>query len=317
MSSVRRSTAGLSTRCRAAVALGGAVAVALGASLDAEARTRCSSTGAPSNLLTVTADESATTISRAGEEIVMQDLVEGPSRCRGAVPTVLNTDTIRVLVGTGAVAVRLEGGPLAPGATPEGEGAPEIELELRGGSFSSIIGTPLADEFHWGPGRAHPGLNLNPGDAADQDVDVSTIGRFSFLVAYGGAGSDMIVPGPNPVADHEVVNAYGGRGDDLLAAPQNTNGVLIGGSGKDIISGGRLGDFMLFGGAGADRIVGKGGSDRIVGGGGRDLLLAGRGRDVINVRDSSRDRTRCGLGRDRVKADRGDRLHGCEVVKTG
>jgi hypothetical protein len=83
-----------------------------------------------------------------------------------------------------------------------------------------------------GPGRAHPGLNLNPSGAADQDVDVRTVGRFSFLVAYGGAGNDMIVPGPNPVADHEVVNAYGGGGDDLLAAPQNTNGVLIGGSGR-------------------------------------------------------------------------------------
>jgi Ca2+-binding RTX toxin-like protein len=296
------------------VALAGVLSVAVSVAPTAQARTTCSYAGAPTNLLTVMTNKSATTISRSGEEIVVQDRLEGPTGCRGAVPTVLNTDTIRVFVGMGAVAVRLEGGPLAPGATAEAEGAPEIELELRGGSFSSIIGTPQADEFHWGPGRAHPGLNLNPGDAADQDVDVSTVGRFSVLVAYGDAGNDRIVPGLGAVADNEVVNAYGGQGDDLLTAPQNTFGVLIGGRGKDTISGSRLGDFMLFGGVGADRIVGKEGSDRIVGGHGRDLLLAGRGRDLIKAADSSRDRVRCGIGRDRVRADRGDRLRGCERV---
>jgi Ca2+-binding RTX toxin-like protein len=323
---------------RAPLLTGVAVAglLLLGASFapDAEARMRCSYSGPPQNLLTVTADRDAfAEIIRSGEEIVVRDFRRPPSRCRGGVPTVLNTDTIRAGANVAGV-VRLEGGPFAPGTTPEAEGAPEIEIEFRGGTFSGITGTPQADDFHWGPGGASVGLNLNPGSAGDEDVDVTggPGGRFPALVHHGGAGNDRIIPGPNAVAVKGPINAYGGRGDDLLIAPQNTSGSLIGGRGNDIISGGRvgffiggrgndvitggrLGDIILSGGAGADRIAGERGSDRIEGGRGRDLLLGGRGRDVILARDSRRDRASCGSGRDRVKADRRDRLRGCEVIR--
>jgi hypothetical protein len=203
-------------------------------SSDSEARTRCSYSGPPENLLTVrTTGDAVGELGRLGEQIVVWE--RRPRPCSGGVPTVFNTNTIRVLIRglLAGVALRLDGGPFAPGAMPEAEGAPEIEIEVRGGDFSRVIGTPQADEFHWGPGRGHPGLNLNPGGAADQDVDVSTVGRFSRLVAYGGAGDDMIVPGPSAVADREAANAYGDPGDDLLTAPQRTNGVLIGGSDQD------------------------------------------------------------------------------------
>jgi Ca2+-binding RTX toxin-like protein len=311
---------GLAGRCMNAAKVGVVVLaglVFLSAAPSAQARLSCSFSGPPQNLLAVTASgiDTDAVIQRSGDRIVARQS-HGPNEtCSGGDPTIFNTDTIVVRVpGTAEVAVRLDGGPFAPGATPEADGAPEIEFELRGGGFHRVIGTPGADEFHWGPGRTHPGLNLNPGDAADQDVDVTTVGTFSVLVADGAAGNDMIGPGPSPVADIEAVNAYGGRGDDVLTAPQNTYGVLIGGSGNDIIRGSRLGDFILFGGAGRDRIAGKDGDDRIVGGRGRDLVSGGRGPDLIKVRDSSRDIVRCGSSRDRVTADARDRLRGCEVI---
>jgi hypothetical protein len=49
---------------------------------------------------------------------------------------VLNTDTIRVLAD--AVAVRLGGGSFAPGMMPEAEGAPEIEIEVRGETSAGL-----------------------------------------------------------------------------------------------------------------------------------------------------------------------------------
>jgi Ca2+-binding RTX toxin-like protein len=323
---------------RARLFTGAAVAslllLALSFAPDAGARMRCSYSGPPQDVLTVTADREALgEIIRTGEEIVVREFRRPPSRCRGGVPTVLNTDTIRVGANVEGM-VRLEGGPFAPGTTPEAEGAPEIEIEFRGGTFSGITGTPQADEFHWGPGGTSVGLNLNPGGAGDQDVDVTggPGGGFPALVPRGGAGNDRIIPGPNAVAVKVPINAYGGRGDDLLITPQNTSGNLIGGRGNDVIrggraglfiggrgndviTGGRLGDIILSGGAGADRIAGERGSDRIEGGRGRDLLLGGRGRDVILARDSSRDMVRCGAGRDRVRADRKDRLRGCEVIR--
>ena len=49
---------------------------------------------------------------------------------------------------------------------------------------------------------------------------------------------------------------------------------------------------------------------------GVDKLVGGAGNDVINSRDGKQERVRCGKGkRDRVKADRTDKLVGCEKVK--
>jgi hypothetical protein len=88
----------------------------------AAARTRCSYSGAPRHLLTVTADMGALgVITRSGRRIVVREWDERARPCRGGVPTVLNTDTIRVFLRTDDddVDVLLRGGPFAPGATPE------------------------------------------------------------------------------------------------------------------------------------------------------------------------------------------------------
>jgi Tol biopolymer transport system component len=64
----------------------------------------------------------------------------------------------------------------------------------------------------------------------------------------------------------------------------------------------------LAGTSGRDKICGLGGADVIAGGGGRDTILAGSGNDRIYARDGRRDVIDCDTGRDRVVADRVDRV---------
>jgi Ca2+-binding RTX toxin-like protein len=234
---------------------------------------------------------------------------------------VLNTDTIRILARGlfDFVDVFLAGGPFAPGATPEGEGASELEVdwEYAGNEpFAGLVGTSAAEEFHWTRERDRSGVNLNPGSAGDEDLDVSVPGTGLFggvLVVDGAAGDDRIIPAPGARLP-DFVWAFGGAGDDVLIAPRRGEGTLLGARGNDVITGGR-GDDVLDGGPGRDRVVGAGGTDLIREGPGRDLILAGPGRDRINSRDSHRDMVRCGAALDRVKADRRDQLRGCEVVR--
>jgi Ca2+-binding RTX toxin-like protein len=264
-------------------------------------------------------------ISRRGQEILVSEFQFsefrskplGPKACSGGVPTVVNTDTIDVLVrGDSDVTtpeLLLNGGPFAPGVTPEPEGAPEIEIQFRGEFVPAIVtGTPRADEFQWGPGGANAGLNLNPRSNDDHDVDFTVRGKGSDVGADGAGGNDRVIPAPG-VATSGDVFADGGNGNDRLIAPRKAASVMNGGAGNDVLTGGELHD-LLSGNGGNDRVAGNSGRDEIDGGRGRDLLLGGRGHDAIVSRDGRRDRVRCGPGRDRVRADRRDRLHGCERV---
>jgi Ca2+-binding RTX toxin-like protein len=283
---------------------------------NAQARTSCSYAGPPENVLSVrVTGDGLAVIERSGDEILVGE--RRPRRCTGGVPSVLNTDVIRVRMrGLFAFAdLSLGGGPFAPGATPEPEGASEIEVEFGGAEpFSSVVGTSGPDEFHWGREGSLLGLNLNPGTANDQDVDVTmAVGGFfgGVLIADGADGNDRIVPAPNARLPGEA-DSEGGRGNDLLIAPRS-GGELDGEEGNDVLLGGSFFD-ALDGGAGSDRLRGRGRADVIRGGLGRDLLSGGRGGDFLRDRDGRRDVLRCGPGQDRVKADRRDRLRGCERV---
>ena len=111
-------------------------------------------------------------------------------------------------------------------------------------------------------------------------------------VIAGGGGDDMII---------------GRGGADRLAGEQGDD-TLVGSSGADRLTGGD-GEDALFGDAGTDRLVGGRGEDRIRGAGSNDTILA---------QDGSRDRIRCGPGRDRVVADRLDVIAGdCERRSRG
>jgi hypothetical protein len=83
------------------------------------------------------------------------------------------------------------------------------------------------------------------------------------------------------------------------------------------------GDDQIVDGAGGGCLLGEEGDDTILGGPKGDLIVGGPGEDSLNartgadrlfVRDHERDEVDCGPGRDRVVADRIDRLHDCEVV---
>jgi Ca2+-binding RTX toxin-like protein len=69
---------------------------------------------------------------------------------------------------------------------------------------------------------------------------------------------------------------------------------------------------------GEDVIFGLDGGDTLVGGRGKDEVFGGNGNDEIKAVDRSEDLIFCGLGRDRVRANRGDDLFNCErVVRDG
>jgi len=134
----------------------------------------------------------------------------------------------------------------------------------------------------------------------------------------GGAGDDRLNGGD----DNDKV--IGGSGRDTLDGEDGRDD-LFGGSGNDRLDG-RYGRDMLAGGAGndrlyggpdADKLFGEGGTDRIVGGSGRNTIDSGSGNDSIDARNGERDRVICGTGRDTVRADRNDRLNGCERVTYG
>jgi hypothetical protein len=299
--------------------LGSAAAMALAASAPgtAQAPTRCAYSGPPSNVLTITArGDFEGVLTRSGTRLVVGDYGQPPQQCSGEVATVTNTDTIELNFAgpqLSYVEVLLENGPLAPGATLEREGAPEIELRVSGPAAAvDIVGTARRDTFRWdalGPGM---GLNVNPGLAADDDVDVTveTGTHATALYVRGAGGDDTIVGGTIPARGR--VHAEGGPGNDALIAPRGGIGAsLSGGPGNDLITGARFDDVLL-GGPGRDRIRGGGGADIITGGTGADRIWGGAGRDLLEIRDVARDIVDCGTGRDSVNTDRHDRLVGCE-----
>jgi Ca2+-binding RTX toxin-like protein len=102
---------------------------------------------------------------------------------------------------------------------------------------------------------------------------------------------------------------------------------------------GRAGDDVLISGAGNDDVNGGTGDDVITTGAGDDVINdttgaitrsvtasaaaarfsnvidAGAGKDRINSFNRKRDKVKCGKGKDRVTADKFDKLIGCEKVK--
>jgi Ca2+-binding RTX toxin-like protein len=90
---------------------------------------------------------------------------------------------------------------------------------------------------------------------------------------------------------------------------------ISGGRGKDRLSG-LGGADCISGGAGNDTLSGGNGNDTISAGPGKNKVSGGAGNDKINVRNHKRDVVNCGKGKkDRVVADKVDKLRGCEHVK--
>jgi hypothetical protein len=237
-------------------------------------------------------------IVRSGSQIVPRESRFGePPRCGGAPPegpTVLNTDQVHfTLERFSGIDIELSGGPFAPGATDEGDGSSEIEFQaqVRSGILN-VVGRSERDVITWG---TDGGLNLNPGLNGDVDSDVAISGHFSFMVADGAGGPDLVAPQAGFVAGFPGAFSKGGRGNDILRSATN-GGLLDGGRGKDTLIGGK-------------------GPDYIIGGDGRDRIRAGKKSDLIGAVDGRAETVFCGGGRDKGKADRVDKLRGCEQVR--
>lgn len=172
------------------------------------------------------------------------------------------------------------------------------------------------------PGEADAGNTLTCDVTAANGAGSNTASSAAFAVPAAGA-SHLPPPGGVSSPFASLTESFNGtaRRDTLIGSIRaNTirgrggNDVILGGGGDDRLYGdagndavdGELGDDLVDGGAGADRLTGGDGRDRIVG---------RAGADRIDARDGARDRVDCGKGRDRVVADRSDRLTNCERVR--
>ena len=180
---------------------------------------------------------------------------------------------------------------------------------LSGGSSANVLVS-----VNCTPKPPTPGTGLCGTDRALPAVTLVGTARDDLLV--GTSGADKI---------------KGLGGDDCLAGRADDDR-LVGGPGADSLYGeagtdrmfGDAGSDQIDGGTGNDRIEGGSGQDRIWGGAGRDVLVGGSGKDTIDgdsgddrimAKDGTQDRIRCGTGRDRVIADRVDKVdRDCELV---
>ena len=131
-------------------------------------------------------------------------------------------------------------------------------------------------------------------------------GRCQNIVLGRGKGTDVLTG--SPAGDtirglQDLDFLFGLGGDDCIYGHRH-NDIIDGGDGNDLIDGG----------SGADRMKGGNGNDRIIGRRGRNRYNGEAGDDTIYARNGVAETVDCGPGRDRVKADRRDRLRRCERV---
>ncbi|HWI08014.1 MAG TPA: calcium-binding protein, partial [Solirubrobacteraceae bacterium] len=201
--------------------------------------------------------------------------------------------------------------PTAPAPLAAGPVTPKSEGEsLRAGPCANrSVGTSAADTI----------MGSIAGDEIFGFGGNDTIRGFAGRDCIDGQGGNDTLRG-----DDDNDKVVGGSGADRIDGGEGRD-QLFGGSGNDRLDGGTENDMIaggsgndrLLGGAGNDRLYGEAGTDRIIGGGGRNIIDGGRGNDSIEARNGERDRIACGPGRDRVRADRFDRLNSCEIVSFG
>jgi CSLREA domain-containing protein len=168
-------------------------------------------------------------IVRAGVAIVVS--INGDQVDCGS-PTIGNVDTLQVTgtIETELLQLDLSGGRLEPGATAEGTGTSEIEVQadLGGGSDTLVLGgTSGADTFRLGT----IGANLN----ADDDGDDVTLAGIESITVNGAGGNDKLsaeggLATGSALAIPVLLN--GDAGNDKLTGG-TTNDVMNGGAGKD------------------------------------------------------------------------------------
>jgi Ca2+-binding RTX toxin-like protein len=228
--------------------------------------------------------------------------------------TVTNTDTIVVNVTDDSAAgatISLDGGPLAPGKTDEGDGSSEIEVAVHLTNTASqvtIAGSDGNDSIEAGENHTSPQqlVNLNSDTDADVTIDQANLG-LGPLAVTGFAGDDLLslaheTWNQEPARDATVV---GGAGDDTIVCGLGDND-LQGGDGTDTIECSSDQDLVFLanvvatqgacpcgsdslssferaiGGDESDTMFGSDGNDEFHGGGGNDLLVGLEGDDILD-----------------------------------
>lgn len=160
------------------------------------------------------------------------------------------------------------------------------------------------------------------GQTAQQGTAVYVIEVFCRKMGLARVSIDV---GPNQdkvlvkLADPQwqVVGVAGGTASDRITVQGNTNDVLSGDQGSDIVDGGG-GNDDLRGEDGDDTLVGGPGNDKIQAGTGADKVDGGDGDDEILTPDGLADTVSCGSGADKVKGDTVDSIGpDCEAVERG
>ncbi len=232
-------------------------------------------------------------VRRSGERIVIADEFGFEYSCRGGRPTVHNVDSISFesRAAIPGLTVDLRGGPLRPGATDEGDGSSEIEIDVSLGPEEPVV------TITGSSGRDRMTMGRVAGSAAALNLDSSEVSDDPDLFFHGANEQFQIDLGRR--RDH-----FSRAVEDGFDRPYRTLAFVDGGPGQD----------RLVGGPGRDGLVGGNGHDTLLGGSGPDALYG----DEYGPPDSRllriRDRLRCGRGLDSARADRSDRLRGCERV---
>lgn len=221
-------------------------------------------------------------------------------------PTRQWVEVVMTLSPSGAVEVRQDGRLVLTAQKKDAPG--EVEAAHFGGYASAAVSgwTIGNDDLRvQSYGTSLPPIDgAPPAPAPAPSLPATPAKRGAIL---GTAGADRLVGGKLPD------RVLGGQGRDTIFGLQGRD-TLLGGIGRDRLFGGAGAD-RLYGGKGDDLMYGGPGSDLLVGGPGRDALVSGPGADTLDAVDGEEDSVRCGPGRDRVTADRIDRVDiQCESV---
>ena len=174
-----------------------------------------------------------------------------------------------------------------------------FSIPLLGGAAGQITNNSDPDEDpDWG--RTPKALSGRCGNPINGSARGETLN--------GTPGGDKIAG----LGGNDVINGLqgadcldGGAGNDALSGSEGGDS-LLGGIGKDKLSGG----------LGNDRLNGGAGNDKLDGGQGKNTYVGGAGDDAINSANGKKESVNCGNGRrDSVRADRSDRVKGCERVR--
>jgi Tol biopolymer transport system component len=195
-----------------------------------------------------------------------------------------------------------DGSKIAFTHAPQGEGGPGPLWVMDADGANPHPITP-ATENHYAPAW-QPLHQAAAGDGSGSGGSTSGAGT---LTGASAARCSTLLAGT--AKGDELLGTSGGDLINGLAG----NDVIKGGAGDDCLNG-RKGRDRISGGAGSDVLSGGPGNDVLAGGKGRNKVYGGAGDDTLNIADGRKDIASCGRGRDKVRADKGDTLRGCERV---